>query len=109
MPLSALPLMASWWRSEAVFPPQHAPANYSYAPRSFRSTSNRAVRRARAERHNPTSIATLRIEVRASSWPNFLIVHSVVRFVYNTVVLEVSGPIEPTLYVSSDAKDTDVT
>src|SRR3954451_13244640 len=61
--LSALPHTASWWQNEVVFPPPHAPANYSYAPRTFRLTSNLAVRRARAERHNPTSIATLRIQV----------------------------------------------
>src|SRR5436305_3756570 len=61
--LCASPHTASWWRSEVVFPPPHAPASYSYAPPSFRLTSSLAVRRTRAERHNPASIATLRIKI----------------------------------------------
>ena len=62
-PLSALPHTASWWQNEAVFPPLPALASYSYAPHTFRPTSNPAARRVRAERHNPTSIATLRIKL----------------------------------------------
>jgi hypothetical protein len=61
--LFALPHTASWWQSEVVFSPQYAPASYGYAPRSFRWTSNLAARRIRAERHNPASIATLRIKI----------------------------------------------
>src|SRR3954452_23011739 len=37
---------------------------------------------------------------RASSWPKFLIVHSVVRFVYNTVVIDLS-----TLHYKQDMTD----
>jgi hypothetical protein len=37
--------------------------NWTYAPRKFRPTSGPAARRIRAERHNPHSIATLRIRL----------------------------------------------
>jgi hypothetical protein len=74
------------------FSPPHAPANYSYAPHSFRLTSNLAVRRARAERHNPTSIATLRVKIAAFSWAYFLTALFVARVAYNTVVLGATGP-----------------
>jgi hypothetical protein len=63
MPRFALPLTASYWQSEAVFPPPPAPANWTYAPRHFLPASNPAVQRARAERHNPSSIATLRLRL----------------------------------------------
>ncbi len=62
-PHSALPLTASYWQSEVVFPPPHTPANWTYAPRQFLPTSSPAVRRIRAERHNPTSITTLRLRL----------------------------------------------
>ncbi len=63
MPPSALPLTASCWQSEAVFPPPHAPATWTYAPRKFLPASTHAVRRVRAERHNLHSIASLRIKL----------------------------------------------
>lgn len=55
------------------FSPRLEPINWT-APRKFRPTSGLAARRVRAERHNPYSIATLRIRLA--------------RFVYDTVVLE---------------------
>jgi len=62
-PLYVLPRMGSWLPSGAVFPPQPAPALLDYQPRSRRRTSARAGRRVRPERHNPQSIATLRIAI----------------------------------------------
>jgi SRSO17 transposase len=53
--------MGSWWPSGAFFPPQHAPVILDYAPRNRRKASGRAVPRVRLERHNPRSIATIRI------------------------------------------------
>jgi SRSO17 transposase len=44
------------------FPPRHASAMLDYRPRNSRRTSNPAAR-LRAERHNPNSIATLRIKI----------------------------------------------
>jgi hypothetical protein len=55
--------MGSWLLSGAVFPPQSASVMLDYQPRNRRRTSARAVRRIRAERHNPQSIATLRIAI----------------------------------------------
>jgi len=55
--------MASWSRKEAVFPPLPVPDSWTYAPRKFRPTSSLAARRVRAERHNPYSITTLRIQL----------------------------------------------
>ena len=46
-----------------VFPPQSAPAMLDYQPRSRRRTSAREGRRIRPERHNPHSVATLRITI----------------------------------------------
>ena len=63
MPPYVSRLMASWLPSGAVFPPQPAPAMLDYQPRSRRRTSARAGRRVRPERHNPQSIATLRIAI----------------------------------------------
>src|SRR6202035_3904563 len=57
------PLPASWSRKEVVFPPPQAPVDWTYAPRNFRLSSTPAARRARVERHNPHSIATLRIQI----------------------------------------------
>src|SRR4051794_10631197 len=48
---------------------------------------NLAVRRARAERHNPTSIATLRIKIARFLLAYFLTALFVALVVYNTVVL----------------------
>ena len=62
-PHSASPLMGSWSASGTVFPPQPAPAMLDYQPPSRRRTSGRAARRVRPERHNPNSIATLRMEI----------------------------------------------
>jgi SRSO17 transposase len=45
------------------FSPQPAPDNWSYAPRRFQPGSSPAALRVRAERHNPLSIATLRIRI----------------------------------------------
>jgi hypothetical protein len=63
MPPYASPPMASSLRKEVVFPPLYAPIDWSYAPRNFRPSSNPAAPRARAERHNPYSIATIRIQL----------------------------------------------
>jgi len=55
--------MGFWWPSGTVFPPLHAPAMLDYQPRTRRRTSARAGRRVRPERHNPNSIATLRMMI----------------------------------------------
>lgn len=47
----------------SLFPPRLEPLTWTYAPRKFRPTSSPAARRLRAERHNPYSIATLRIRL----------------------------------------------
>jgi hypothetical protein len=48
---------------EKPFPPLIEPVNWTYAPRQFRPTSGPGARSIRAERHNPYSIATLRIKL----------------------------------------------
>ena len=58
-PPCVLPLMGSWSASGTVFPPQPASAMLDYQPR----TSVGEGHRIRPERHNPHSIATLRIEI----------------------------------------------
>jgi len=78
-------------RREAVFPPLLEPVNWTYAPRKFRPTSGPAVRRIRAERHNPHSIATLRIRLARFLLKRLLAVHFVASVVYDTVVLTVRG------------------
>src|SRR5215467_5803244 len=55
--------MGSWWPSGTVFPPLPAPAMLDYQLRRRRRTSARAARRVRPERHNPNSIATLRMMI----------------------------------------------
>src|SRR6516162_6162738 len=55
--------MGSWWPSGTVFPPLPAPVILDYQPRSRRQTSAHAGRRVRPERHNPNSIATLRMTI----------------------------------------------
>ena len=61
MPPYASPPTASWSRKEAIPLYIHAPVDWSYAPRNFRPPSIPAARHAR--RHNPHSIATMRIKV----------------------------------------------
>ena len=60
-PRCVSPLMGSWSASGTVFPPQPASAMLDYQPRTHRRTFAREDRRIRPERHNPHSIATLRI------------------------------------------------
>ena len=62
-PPYVLQRMGSWLPSGTVFPPQPASAMLDYQPRSRRKTSAREGRRVRPERHNPHSIATLRIAI----------------------------------------------
>lgn len=57
----ALHLMGSLWLSGTVFPPQSTSDMLDYQPPSRRRTSAHEGRRIRPERHNPHSIATLRI------------------------------------------------
>jgi hypothetical protein len=45
------------------FSPRHAPVDWSYASGNFRPSLHSAVRRVRAERHHPNSIATLPIKI----------------------------------------------
>jgi hypothetical protein len=59
----ALQLTGFWWQSETVFPPLPAPVILDSLPPSQRRNSAHAVRRVRPERHNPHSIATLRINL----------------------------------------------
>lgn len=56
-------LMGSSSANGTVFPPQHVSEILDYQPRSRRRTSVRVARRVRSERHNPHSIATLRIAI----------------------------------------------
>src|ERR1039457_6157122 len=58
-----LRLTASCWRKGADFPPQPTSAILGYAPPQYLPTSGRGERRVRAQRHNPHSIATLRIRI----------------------------------------------
>jgi hypothetical protein len=44
-------------------PPPPAPADWKYARQGFLPTSDPAAQRVRAERHNPASIASLRIRI----------------------------------------------
>ena len=60
-PHYASQLMGSSWPSGTVFPPLPAPVMLDYQPRNDRRTSARVARRVRPERHNPHSIASLRI------------------------------------------------
>ena len=53
--------MGSWLPSEAVFAPPLVPVILDYPPWSRRGTSGREAHRVRPERHNPCSIATLRV------------------------------------------------
>jgi hypothetical protein len=52
--------MASWWLSGVAFPPRPEAAILDYQSPNSRLTSN-PEGRIRPERHNPRSIATLRI------------------------------------------------
>src|SRR6266849_9725260 len=60
-PLSVSPHMGFWCPSGAFFPPQPTPAMLDYAPPNRHRIFDREARRIRPERHNPHSIATLRI------------------------------------------------
>jgi hypothetical protein len=62
MPPYASPPMAFSLRKEVAFS-LCTPADLSYAPRNFRPSSNPAAPRARAERRNPYSIASMRIQL----------------------------------------------
>jgi len=55
--------MGSWWPSGTVFPPQRLAVLSHYQSRRSRPTSGPEVRRVRPERHNPYSIATLRMRI----------------------------------------------
>src|SRR5262249_46786232 len=57
----ALRLMGSWWPNGTVFPPLPAPVILDSLPPGRRRTSARGDHRVRPERHNPNSIATLRM------------------------------------------------
>ncbi len=57
------PLMGSWSPSGAVFPPLHLSSMLDYPSPNSPNTSNPAEPRIRPERHNPCSIATLRIRI----------------------------------------------
>ena len=59
-PRSALPRTGSWSPRGAVFPPQSAPANWSYPRPHSRTASARAVAPPSCGPHDPRSIATLR-------------------------------------------------
>ena len=59
--LLAESLMGSSWPSGTVFPPLPTPVILDSLPSDRHRTSGHAGRRARPERHNPHSIATLRI------------------------------------------------
>ena len=61
-PRCASPLTGSWLLSGTVFPPRPAPEILDYLPPHHRRTSAHEER-VRAERHNPHSIATLRITI----------------------------------------------
>ena len=73
----ASPPTASSSRKEVVFPPPQAPVDWTYAPRKFRPSSIPAARRVRVERHNPHSIATLRIQIARYLTGNFPAAHFV--------------------------------
>jgi SRSO17 transposase len=62
--LYASPRTVSLWQSGTVFPPPHASAmlDFPASPRSGKRSSL-AARHVRAERHNPASITTLRIQI----------------------------------------------
>ena len=55
--------MGSWWSRGAVFPPPPEPVNWDYPCLKSRRISGRAVLPLRNARHNPWSIATLRMMI----------------------------------------------
>ena len=61
-PHSAWQPMGSWWPSGAVFPPQPGSEIWSYRNRNSRRAFAREVP-VRGARHNPHSIATLRVRI----------------------------------------------
>ena len=60
-PRYASQLMGSWWPSGTVFPPLPVPVILDSPPSGQPRTSGHASRRVRPERHNPHSIATIRL------------------------------------------------
>jgi hypothetical protein len=62
-PHYASQLMGSWSLSGPVFPPLPAPVILHSLSPGQRRTSGHGVRRVRPERHNPYSIATIRIAI----------------------------------------------
>src|SRR5262252_753416 len=87
MPPYVLPPMGSSWPSGTVFPPrpQSAISNFR-SPNSRRSSG--PADRVRPERHNPHSIATLRISIARVLIRQLPCCPFVGQNVYNTVVLE---------------------
>jgi len=55
--------MGSWWPSGAVFPPPPEPLNWNYPCPKRRRISGRGALPVRNARHNPWSIATLRMMI----------------------------------------------
>ena len=59
---SVLRPMGSWWPNGTVFPPRRTLAISGYPGRNSRVPTGRGAR-LRPERHNPVSIASLRIRI----------------------------------------------
>lgn len=74
--LYASPPTASWSPKEPVFPPRPGSAHCAYPSPSRRRNSARAAPPIRAERHNPTAIATLRAAVARERFLEHVRVHS---------------------------------
>jgi hypothetical protein len=55
--------MGFWWPRGAVFPPLPGPVNWDYPRPKSRQISGREVLPVRSARHNPWSIATLRMMI----------------------------------------------
>jgi len=62
-PPYASPPTGSWWRRGAVFPPSPEPVNWNYPCLKPRRISGRGALPVRSMRHNPWSIATLRMMI----------------------------------------------
>jgi hypothetical protein len=71
-----LQLMASLISERNRFSTSAAPARLDYQPRRRRRTSVRVARRGRPERHNPHSIATLRMAIARQLLRHWLTVFS---------------------------------
>jgi hypothetical protein len=97
-PLSASSRMGSWSPSGAVFPPPHAPVNWSYAPRRFHPDSSPA-----AHAHGPSGIILGPSQLFASESPecffrNSPVALSVASGICNTVVLKPRRLVERLLH-----------